>query len=385
MAIVLLEVITTMILLNASNLHAGGGIQVATSIIGELSLMRDLPDNLHIWASSEVNSNLIKSGYNLTSFRMYEVVDIFGANPLQFKKLKRLYSYSAVLTIFGPLYLLGMRGFNITGFAQGWIIYPDNDALHSTSFLKKLFTRFKFKIQTYFFKRSNILIVELEHVRNRLIDLKISESDRIKVLHNCLSSIYTDARKWREIHIPSGRENIKIGFVGRNYSHKNTSIIPRIKSVLKVKHNINVDFFVTFTETEWDACSDEFKLSVINVGQLYVSQCPSFYKKMDAVIFPSLLECFSATPLEAMAMSRPLFASDRPFNRDICGDYAYYFDPMSPEHAAQVIAGYFSNLNSINNSSKLEDARNHALGFSSPVVRAKNYLECLIMAAKKVK
>ena len=64
---------------------------------------------------------------------------------------------------------------------------------------------------------------------------------------------------------------------------------------------------------------------------------------MDAIIFPSLLECFSATPLEAMAMEKPFFASDREFIRDVCSDYALYFDPEDPISAANVINDYLEN------------------------------------------
>src|SRR5690606_15046068 len=100
-----------------------------------------------------------------------------------------------------------------------------------------------------------------------------------------------------------------------------------------------------------------------------------FYRAMDAVIFPSLLECFSATPLEAMAMEKPLIASDRPFNRDVCSDHAHYFDPMAPDTAADQVAKLFSNGTADVNALRL--AREHAINFASPRERAQRYLEIL--------
>lgn len=45
-----------MININATNLHSGGGVQVATSFIGELTLMPYLPSCLVVWASHEVDA-----------------------------------------------------------------------------------------------------------------------------------------------------------------------------------------------------------------------------------------------------------------------------------------------------------------------------------------
>jgi len=240
----------------------------------------------------------------------------------------------------------------------------------------RLKNRLKYWIQGFYFKRADVLIVELEHVRERLIsELKI-KPDRIVVIHNCLSSIYFDEKNWERVFIPPVDCDIRLGYLGRNYLHKNTAIFPAIASELKRKYGISVRFYVTFTENEWKKCTSDFKAISVNVGSLTVAQCPSFYKAVDAIVFPSLLECFSATPLETMAMGKPLFASDRPFNRDICGKYANYFDPTSPESAAEVIAHFFSTERQ--NRSILCAARNHAINFSNAKDRAKKYLDLLM-------
>jgi len=177
---------------------------------------------------------------------------------------------------------------------------------------------------------------------------------------------------------------LRLGFLGRNYPHKNTTIIPNAIKILKERYNISAEFFVTFTDDEWSSCSEEFKKCTNNLGPLTVAQCPSFYRQMDAIVFPSLLECFSATPLEAMAMEKPLFASDRDFNRDICKDYAYYFDPLSPESAAKAIADVF--LKGGPDPNRLKLAKEHAFGFSNPRDRAQKYLSLLLdVADNKIK
>lgn len=363
------------ILINASNLHVGGGVQVATSIIGELTQISPLPERLVVWASEEVDSNLRSVGYDLTAFHAYEVVNSYGLRLLVSPLHRRLQQFDAVFTIFGPLYVWRLAGKNIIGFAQAWIVYPNNEIEFTLGLFRRWKTRLKFKLQTYFFKRADNLVVELEHVRTGLINLGIGNQAAIHVVRNSLSSLYSTPSVWQNIKVPSNRCGIKLGFVGRNYAHKNTAIFPELTQLLRCNHNIIATIYVTFTDKEWAACSDAFRQAVVNVGPLLVTQCPSFYKQMDGVIFPSLLECFSATPLEAMAMRKPLFVSDRPFNRDVCHQHAYYFDPLSPASAAEAIAKVM--LTREHSPEALRAAREHAMNFSNPRQRAEQCLTLL--------
>jgi glycosyltransferase involved in cell wall biosynthesis len=241
--------------------------------------------------------------------------------------------------------------------------------------LQRIRTRFKFTVQAMFFKRADALVVELEHVKEGLIRELGIPAERIYVIHNCLSSIYYDEAQWQDVILPYSACDLRLGFVGHNYPHKNTAIFPVIAAVLRHRYNINVKFYVTFTADDWLTCTQEFRDACVNVGPLMVAQCPLFYKALDAVVFPSLLECFSITPLEAMAMEKPLFVSDRPFNRDICGEHANYFDPTSPESAAKAIADIF--LNGKLDEFALRVARNHAINFSNAKDRTEKYLELI--------
>lgn len=343
--------------------------------------MTALPSNLTVWASDVVDTNLRQLGCDLSALPNYEIVNINGLQLLRSPLHQRLQKFDAVMTIFGPLYARSLAGVNITGFAQAWIIYPRNEIWRASKWRQRLFDSLKFGLQAVFFRRADILVVELEHVREGLLRRGIGSAQAIRVVRNCLSSLYSSPDSWRPVSIAGTDSDVHLGFVGRNYSHKNTRIFPSLIKILHRDHGIKATIHVTFTDEEWAACDDEFRNLVSNVGPLSVAQCPNFYRNMDAVIFPSLLECFSATPLEAMAMECPLFASDRPFNRDVCGDHAHYFDPMDPADAAAKIASYLQAKGS--HASRLEAAREHALSFSNAADRARQYLEILVSAADK--
>lgn len=366
-------------LLYAANLHVGGAVQVATSVIDEISASVVDAGTIALLVSSEVDKNLKAIGVPLERFRDYRVEDHHGMRAL-FKNLApALRDAQAMLVVFGPLYRLGVRIPRIVGFAQPWIIYPDNEIHNRMPRLARWRTRLKYAVQSLFFRQSDLLIVELEHVRRGLARVGIADESRVRVVRNCLSAIYSQPARWQPVPELVRAPGFKLGFVGRDYAHKNTRIFPEVREILKREHGLDVSIYVTFSEQEWAACTPQFRDAVINSGPLTVAQCPSFYRQLDGVLFPSLLECFSATPLEAMAMKCPLYASDRPFNRDVCADFAFYFDPLDPKSAADAIAA--SILNPVATEEKVEAAFRHVMDLPGPDIRAQHYLECLRSAA----
>jgi glycosyltransferase involved in cell wall biosynthesis len=361
-------------LINATNLHTGGGVQAAASVITELSALKP-PEQLDVLVSTILDRNLRSSGADVSTFGQYAVRDVTGLSALWRMSPSRIRSYDAVLTIFGPLYSAVKPRKSAVGFAQAWIIYPKNELTARMTRVARLKTRLKFSIQGKFFSRADLLIVELEHVKNGLVSKGLMGEERIRVIPNTLSSIYLDPSRWKAVPIGPRSAKLRLGFVGRNYSHKNTRIFPEICKELGERFGLDARFYVTFTDREWSGCTAEFRSCATNVGPLSVSECPSFYEQMDGIVFPSLLECFSATPLEAMAMRRPLFASDRSFVHDVCGKHANYFDPHDPRSAARCIGDYFTMRKDL--AADLDQARERALSFPSARERAERYLNAL--------
>lgn len=367
------------ICINCGNVHNGGGVQVATSFIYELVNSVSYSGlDISINISNEVRDNLKDLNCDLSKFSYISHVNTYGLSTLK-KDIRRHFSkFDIIFTIFGPDYLLlNKNAFRIVGFAQPWIVYPYNEVYGRLSIKSKIKNKIKFYLQKKFFKQANHLIVEIEFVKKRLSSMPEFKNIPIDVVHNSLASLYTNKIMWNSAHIKiENKTNFSIGFLGRDYLHKNTNILPLIKKELSNKYSKDVSFYVTLTEDEWNLKPKEFKSNINNIGSLTVSQCPNFYEEMDAIIFPSLLECFSATPLEAMAMEKPLFASDRDFVRDVCHDYAFYFDPLDPVSAVNLINDYIDNKFN-NDTTRLKNARSHALNFSSPKQRAEQYLNII--------
>lgn len=56
-----------------------------------------------------------------------------------------------------------------------------------------------------------------------------------------------------------------------------------------------------------------------------------------ALVFPSLYEGFGLPTIEALAMGTPVAASDIPPVREVCGESAFYFDPLDQANMARAV------------------------------------------------
>jgi len=359
------------ILINAMNLHSGGGIQVAASFVYELSHLKYKWCDVAV--SSEVHREIMSIGVDVNRFTSYYVHDANGVLALfDFYFVKALFRYDVVFTVFGPLYSLIKPKKSVVGFAQPWIIIPDNEIYEKLGFIKKKLVRIKYYIQKKFYFMSDEIIVELEFVK-RLLSCYYSNNN-ICVVNNCVSGVFLRDDQWRPVSYDKQGSSLLLGIVSRDYPHKNLDILTCVGRILDENYNLSVKFLVTLTDEEWQSKNAEFYDYVENIGKVDIQQCPSFYRLLNGVVFPSLLECFSATLVEAMIMEVPVFASDREFVHDVCGVHAIYFEPLNPQDIASKIYAYFSNNNS-NVYHELLAAKGHAKKFSNPSVRAKKYID----------
>lgn len=197
------------------------------------------------------------------------------------------------------------------------------------------------------------------------------------VVPNCLNGAVLAGRArpvGLDDAIASAGGDFLLLYTTRAYPHKNLEFLPAVRAAA-ARRGIRVRFLVTLTKAEWKSTSEAFRSASVNVGPVNVSEIAALHAAADGVFFPSLLEASSATPLEALALGSPLFASDRDFVRAAAADAAHYFDPLDPDSAAEVLAAGFSDRTA------LEQARQigHRVVTSLPTARerAERYLGLL--------
>jgi glycosyltransferase involved in cell wall biosynthesis len=129
------------------------------------------------------------------------------------------------------------------------------------------------------------------------------------------------------------------------YPHKNLRIIPQVALALKNMGHNNYPFVLTLpmNHTLWKSIENEAKQLevtdlVMNVGKLSLADCLDYYRQSVMVFLPTLMEIFSATYVEAMAMKVPIVTSDLDFARDNCGDAAEFCAPDDVTSASEGIA-----------------------------------------------
>jgi glycosyltransferase involved in cell wall biosynthesis len=141
--------------------------------------------------------------------------------------------------------------------------------------------------------------------------------------------------------------NFKLCYVAVFYPHKNHRILIDAMRRVREEHGIrDATVFTTIDPKDSAAARrflDDVRLeglgrSIVNLGTVELAELPALYERCDAVVMPSLLECYSISYLEGMYFGLPIIASDRDFARASCEDGALYFDPMDAGDLAAKIA-----------------------------------------------
>ena len=373
------------LVLNFSNLHAGGAVQVAVSFLEELAAIKPWEASLipkpRVIVSRTIVANLRSRGLDIEEvFDACEVCDVRGIDVIGSLRIFRVcHGADICFTLFGPVYFpTGARG-DIVGFAQPWIAFANSEIMQRLPLFKRLAARVRLAVQASRFRRANRLIVEIESARSGLSGKGIAPTNRIDVVPNCVSSVFrkdlTDSiARYSKQGRPNGYDLV-LGYLGRGYPHKNLSVLPHVLSRLRDVFGIRCALLVTLTSSELVRNRMHEVEGIFAVGEIAVPECPGFFAHIDGLIFPSLLECYSATPLEAMAMRKPVFASDRPFLRDTCCEHAFYFNPLDPMDIASVIADWYENDRG--NKIRIDAAYQYVLGLPGPTDRAMAYCQII--------
>ena len=348
------------VVVDMANLRMGGAVQVAASFLDELATLRAdtgiterFPwiEHLQIEASTSVSKNL--SPGTAASLTL-QLRDRRWNERLAWGRQREQFEVSFVL--FGPEYGRGRAGRRIIGFADGVTVLPSlpgRGLISAGARLRRLARRSVWRLTL---GHAALIVVESDLLRVHLRQLLSHDPPEVEVVPNSFSGLFDTPKLWRSLEVPvSGRTpgSLLLAYVARAYPHKNHAFLAHLHDVLRDDHEVDVRFVVTLSASEWSNMGPDFHRAAINVGPIDISQAPRLYEACHAVIFPSLLESFSVTPLEAMRMAKPLFASDRNFVRDVCGDAPLYIDPTDPRTAAAVIAGAFADASSLSDHVRL--------------------------------
>lgn len=370
------------VLINTSNLNKGGALQVAHSFLTEIK--ENMAHEFHVVLSSTLKEQINPQEYpeNFT-FYYYSIktsvfkaitgIDDFLSN------LENAINPDCIFTVFGPAYW-SAKSKHVVGFANGWCYNPDSIAFKKLNFSKK----FKVKVLTFLQnnrikKEADLLIVETQDAKNKITKYLKIKSSKIHVVSNTTHAIFSSKNQ----PVFKLEERIKNEFrfltVSANYPHKNLEIIKKIVPLLEAK-NINVSFWVTIPDKEFNHVFAGFERWIKNIGPVDIKYVPSIYKQCDALFLPTLLETFTASYPESMIMGKPILTSDLSFARDICGNAAEYFNPIDVKDIANKIEKIVSDEK--RREDLIKEGYKQLSKFETATSRAKRYLKICKSLAK---
>ena len=321
-------------LINASNLKAGGGLQVVDSICRQLYKFKQ-----HRFV-------VVLSSYLATTkgrLQVYENVDVVDYTiPNSFstivlgrdKYLDELVQdnkIDAVLTVFGPSRWAPKRP-HLCGFARAQLLLKDSPYYRHLSWKERIIHR----VWNWAFKKSSRLFYTENEYISQILESKY-QNVKVYTVSNYYNQVFDAPESWKKSITLPKYDGITCLSISSPTSHKNFGIIEGIIRYLRDVHpGFNVRFVLTFDETQWPLAED-VRDHVVYVGKTDVSEGPYLYEQADIMFMPTLLECFTATYPEAMRMGVPIVTTDLEFARGLCGDAACYYSAIDAKAAAEAI------------------------------------------------
>lgn len=319
------------ILINASNLKQGGGVQVAQSIIAQLERF---PQHHFVVVVSDFVKELAPHvASNITVYRYTikkTLLSTFLGRDCFLDRLVSEKHINVVLTVFGPSRWRPHVP-HLCGFARAQLVLTDSPYYKRFSFKEKVIC----KIWTWLFKKSsNTFYTENAYISKMLPDLL--GNVQVYTVSNYYNQVFDIPSLWRKHPLPSFNGCTCLS-ISSFYPHKNFNILVGVAQALRTKYpDFRFRFVLTFDEGKMDI-PEKLRQHFVFIGKVDVDECPDLYCQSNVMVMPTLMECFTATYPEAMRMEVPIVTTDLEFARILCEDAACYYSAMDAEACADAV------------------------------------------------
>jgi glycosyltransferase involved in cell wall biosynthesis len=225
----------------------------------------------------------------------------------------------------------------LAGYNLPHYIYRDSPFFTKLPLYKKAKWDAKGMIIKHFFRNdADAYVVQTSDVNNRL--KKLLGIENVFTVPNTINHYYKNPNKIANKLPPRSEEEFRLLTFSAWYLHKNLEIIPLVIEALPPNLRENIRFILTLPDEIFKSkFPKKYQPYIVNVGPVEPAEGPSLYMECDALFLPTLLECFSASYVEAMAMGKPIITSDLGFARAVCKEDALFADPMEPKDIASTI------------------------------------------------
>jgi len=288
------------------------------------------------------------------------------------KEIEKVFKPDIVFTIGGPSYWRP-KTVHLMGFTLGHYIYPESPYFRNIPLKRRLWWKLMKIYAQYVFKRdADALVVQTDDVNIRV--KKFLSKSKVYTVTNTINNHYINFKDNNRKKLPNKKsDEFRLITLSAWYPHKNLMIIPKVMDLLNDLGYHQIKFITTLPESDLNKIIKNRKYpNIISVGPIIIEEGPSLYNECDAMFLPTLLECFSASYVEAMKMKKPILTSDMGFAHTVCADAALYFNPMDPKDISNKIIELFES-NELQ-SKLIENGIRRLSAFSNAEQRANKYL-----------
>lgn len=252
-----------------------------------------------------------------------------------------------VYSILAPSYF-SFKYIEVMRCCNAWDVIDKSDEAFSLIDRK---TKLRFGAKTllvrHMMRCSDYFITQTQVAKDGIVRVTGKSEDRVSVIPNVLPRFYQSI-------IPESKtsNSIDILYVASPAPHKNIEIVPRVAHILKYEYGLKgFRFLITIPPEDSGVASlitksaQELSVEqeVVNIGGKTQKELVSLYESATIGFFPSVLETFSATLLEYMYFSLPIVSSDKPFNTEVLGEAALFFNANDARGAAESIFAIITN------------------------------------------
>lgn len=328
------------LLINTASTHKGGSLQVARSFIEECRHFQQNEYHIVLGTSlaKAINTSAFPDNFNFYPINFRPATRVFSIKSTSswLKNIEQQVKPDIVFTTSGPAYWRPQAP-HLVGYNLPHYVYPDSPFWDTMPYLRKLKWKWKGMLIRYFFQHdADAYVVQTDDIQKRLCSFL--NTRKVYTVSNTCSAYYFQPEVVTNSLPDKYDGEFRFLTLSSWYPHKHLDIIPNIINLLDSDFKQRVRFILTLPDDDFKKnFPAEYTKNIINIGPVRIDKGPGIYRKCDAMFLPTLLECFSASYAEAMAMERPIITSDLGFARTVCGDAALYFDPMDPKDIAATI------------------------------------------------
>jgi glycosyltransferase involved in cell wall biosynthesis/2-polyprenyl-3-methyl-5-hydroxy-6-metoxy-1,4-benzoquinol methylase len=229
---------------------------------------------------------------------------------------------------------------------NAWIVYDDPVANSRRTLRERLVTAYGRHAYRHL-RRDVTIITQTPVMRDHLCQRYGVPSAQVAIIPNALSLEKLGATPNRTPYGGHGTaEPFRFLCLAHCYAHKNIDILLDAAERLPKFSSRAAKCVITVAPGQHPGARRLLERlrqrglegKIENIGPVPSRMLPSVYQGADALIFPTLLESFSRTYLEALHFGLPILTSDRDFAHNLCQDAAVYFDPLDADSVARAMA-----------------------------------------------